>query len=277
MWGLLLGMALSVTLHPMRIGVILIVVSRPRPVQNLLTYWLGCMMLSVTYLLVPLMAVHVIPTFASFTKNLATPGTVANSTARHIEFGMGVVALSIAALMAVRFSARQRAHLPTPGGDTSTLVLDSNTPTAISWLLGRPATGGGRHRAQKAPTAGGSAIRRLLGRAHNAWENGSLWVSLVISIAMSPTLDAVLLIVAIIVASGAAIGTQVSAAIAFVVVMLAVEEIVLASYLVTPAKTQAVVRLLHDWGRAHRRKVLVAIFAVVGVSLVAYGMGFAGG
>jgi hypothetical protein len=122
-------------------------------------------------------------------------------------------------------------------------------------------------------TAGGSAIRRLLGRVRNAWENGSLWVSLVISIAMSPTLDAVLLLVAIIVASGAAIGTQVGAAIAFVFVMLAVEEIVLASYLITPAKTQAVVRLLHGWVRAHRRKVLLAILAVGGVSLVAWGMG----
>jgi hypothetical protein len=33
------------------------------------------------------------------------------------------------------------------------------------------------------------------------------------------------------------------------------------------------VQLLHDWARAHRRKVLVAMFAVVGVALVAQGMG----
>ena len=76
-------------------------------------------------------------------------------------------------------------------------------------------------------------------------------------------------------ASGAAIGTQVSAAIAFVVGMLAVVEITLVSDLATPAKTQAVPRLLHDWARAHRRQVLVAIFAVVGVTLVANGMGIA--
>lgn len=72
--------------------------------------------------------------------------------------------------------------------------------------------------------------------------------------------------------SGASTGTQVSAAIAFVVGMLAVVEITLAGYLVTPAKTQAFVQLLHDWARAHRRKVLVAMFAVVGVALVAQGM-----
>ncbi|MGH3552189.1 MAG: GAP family protein, partial [Mycobacterium sp.] len=148
--------------------------------------------------------------------------------------------------------------------NASTLVPDSDTPPVISRLLGR---------GQDVPAEGGSAIRRLLGRAHDAGESGSLWVSWVIGLAMAPALDGVLLIVAIVVASGAAVGVQISAVIVFILGMFAVEEIMLASYLVTPAKTQAVVRLLHDWARAHRRKVLVAIFAVVGVSLVAYGMG----
>jgi Sap, sulfolipid-1-addressing protein len=216
-------------------------------------------------LVVPLTLLHVTPMFRSFAQDLASPAT--SSTVRHIQIGMGVLALSIAALMTVRSLTRprQRAQLPTPGGNTSTLVLDSNTPTAISRLLGR---------AQDAPTEGGSAIRRLLGRAHNAWENGSLWVAFVIGFGLGgPPLDGLPFLLAIIVASGAAIGTQVSATIAFVVGMLAVVEIVLVSYLATPAKTQAIVQLLHDWALAHRRQVLVAVFAVVGVSLVARGMG----
>ncbi len=143
-------------------------------------------------------------------------------------------------------------------------MLDSNTPTAISRLLGR---------AQDAPTEGGSAIRRLLGRAHNAWENGSLWVALVIGLGSTPPPLLVLFVDTTIVASGAAIGTQVSAAIAFVVGMFAVVEITLVSYLATPAKTQAVLRPLHDWARAHRRKILIAMCTVGGVWLVAYGVG----
>jgi hypothetical protein len=268
-----LVVALVVALHPVRLGVILLMVSRPRPMQSLLAFWVGCLTLSATFLLVPLMVLHVTPMFSSFTKDMATPGTAAGSTVRHIQIGMGVFALSIAALIAVRFVARQRARPPTPGGNTSTLVLDSNTPTAISRLLGRPATGGGRHRAQNAPTAGGSAIRRLLGRAQNAWENGSLWVALVIGLLMGPAPDTLLFVLGIIVTSGAAIGTQVIAAVAFVAGSLAVVEIIPACYLVTPAKTQAVVRLLHDWARAHRPQVLTAIFTVVGVWLVAYGTG----
>jgi hypothetical protein len=55
--------------------------------------------------------------------------------------------------------------------------------------------------------------------------------------------------------------------------MHAVVEIMLVSYLATPAKTQAGLRLLHDWARVHRRKILVAMFAVGGLSLVANGMG----
>jgi len=261
MWSSLLVLAVLLTIHPVRLGVILLVTSRPRPMQNLLAYWLGCVTVSFVYLLIPLMVLHAIPTIASFTKDIANPAV--NSTARHIEIGMGVLALSIAALMALRFAARQRAQ-PTPGGNTSTLVLESNTPTAISRLLGP---------AQDAATEGGSAIRRLLSRARNAWENGSLWVAFVIGLAMGPSADGLLFVLAIIVASGAAIGTQVSAAIAFVIGMLAVEEIILVINLATPAKTQAVLRRLQDWAWAHRRKVLVAIFAVVGVSLVAQGMG----
>jgi hypothetical protein len=263
MWSSVLVLAVLAALNPVRLGLALLVISRPRPVQNLLAFWVGCLIVSVAYLLVPLMLLHLTPMFSPFADDLATPATVASSTVRHIQIGMGMLALSIAALMTVRFLTRQRAHLPTPGANTVTLVLDPNTSTAISRLLGR---------AQDPATEGGSAIRRLLGRAYKAWENGSSWIALLIGLGSGPSPDGVLYVLAIIVPSGAAIATQVSAAIAFVVGMLAVVEIMLASYLATPAKTQAAVRLLHDWARAHYRKVLVAVFAVAGVTLVAQGM-----
>jgi hypothetical protein len=262
-WSSVLALALLAALNPLRLGLALLVISRPRPAQNLLAFWVGCLIVSLSDLLVPLMALHFTPMFNSFVHDVGTPGTVASSTVRHIQIGGGVLALSIVVLLTLRFSARQRAHLPTPGANTSTLEPESNTSTATSRLLGR---------GQDAPMEGGSAIRRLLGRAHNAWENGSLWVAFVIGLVSGPSLEGVVYVLAIIVPSGASTGTQVSAAIAFVVGMLAVVEITLAGYLVTPAKTQAFVQLLHDWARAHRRKVLVAMFAVVGVALVAQGM-----
>jgi hypothetical protein len=262
MWGAVLGLAFMAALNPVRLGLTLLVISRPRPVQNLLAYWVGCLIGCIPAVVVPLTLLHVTPMFTSFTQGLA-----ASPTQRHIRFGMGVLALSIAVLITVRSLARrrQRAHLPAPVGNTSALVLDSNTRPAISRLLGH---------AQDAPTEGGSAFRRLLGRVRNTWENGSLWVALVIGMGfggVDPNVG--LLLLAIIVASGAAIGTQVSAAIAFVVVTLAVVEITLASYLATPAKTQAVLQLLHDWALDHRRKILVAMCTVGGVGLVVANMG----
>ena len=272
MWGSLLVLALLITLHPVRLGVILLMISRPRPLQNLFAYWAGCAIAGLYSLLLPLVVLHVTPMFDSFVINFANP--TANSTFRHIEIGMGALVLVIAAVLGVRFATRQpghprnrhSAHQAASDGGTSTLVLDSNTPTAISRLLGTP---------PDAATEGGSVVRRLLRRVRSAWENGSVWVAFVIGVAMGPSLDGVVFVLAIIVASGASFGVQITAAITFVIAMLAVEEVILVSHLVRPAKTQAFLRRLHDWALAHRRKLLVAILAVVGVSLMAQGMGAA--
>jgi Sap, sulfolipid-1-addressing protein len=264
MWSTLLVLALLAGLDPIRLGWTLLVVSRPRPIQNLFAYWVGTMTVSVLLILGPLMLVNATPKFNSFTDNLAT-----NPTFRQIQTGLGVLVLSVVAVMVVRSLARrrQRALVSTPSGAGSTLVLDSNTPTASSPLPVH---------AQDAATEDGSAIRWLLGRARNAWENGSLWVSFVIGVGCVPPIDGTIFILAIAVTSGAELGTQLIAAIVFVVGTLVVVEIMLIGYLAVPAKTEAMLRLLHNWALAHRRHVLFAIFAVVGVSLVAHGTGIVG-
>src|SRR4051794_28583739 len=166
MWSSVVGLALLAGLNLVRLGLTLLVIARPRPVRNLLAFCAGCLTGAIPVVVVPLALLNVTPMFASFTQGSASPAT--DSTVRHIQLGMGALALSIAALMTVRLLTRRRqqASLPIPRGTTSTQVLDSK-PTAISRLLSR---------AQDAPTEGGSPIRRLLRRAHNAWENGSLWV-----------------------------------------------------------------------------------------------------
>ncbi|HZU46620.1 MAG TPA: GAP family protein [Mycobacterium sp.] len=265
MWSSLLALTVLAALNPVRLGVTILVISRPRPVKNLFAYWVGCLIPSVPYMLVPLMVLHITPMFKSFTHDLASPTTVVGSTVRHIQIGMGALALTMAALMVVRFLARPREPLPRSGGNTSTVVQDSNTPTAISRLLGR---------ARDSPTEEASVIRRLVRRVHKAWEKGSLWLAFVIGIGFGPPApEEVVYVLAIVVASGAGAATQVSAALVFVIGMLAAVEITLVSYLLTPAKTQAIVQRLHDWARAHRRKILVAMCIVAGVSLMANGIG----
>ena len=272
MWSSVLLLSLPAALNPARLAITLLLASRPRPVQNLFACWLGNLASCIPVVVVPLTLLHVTPMFDFVSDDLAR-----SSTVRHIQAGMGVVFLSIVTLMTVRSLQRRRAQPRTPGGggrhrfrpgnaDTSTVVLASTMPPAISRLLGR---------AQDARTEDRSAFRRLLSRAHNAWENGSLWVALVGGFANPPAPDATVLILAIIVASGATIGTQLVAAIVFVIGVLAVVEITLVSYLAAPAKTEAMLQVLHEWTLAHRRNIVMAMLAVAGVSLVASGIGSA--
>src|SRR5258708_38125729 len=114
MGGEVLGVALLVSLNPMLLGFILLVISRPRPVQNLLAFWVGCLIVNVPAFLVSLMVLHLVPTFASVARDLATPDP--GSTVQPLQLGTGVLALLIAALMAVRLWVRQRANEPAPDG-----------------------------------------------------------------------------------------------------------------------------------------------------------------
>ncbi|KUI06091.1 GAP family protein [Mycobacterium sp. IS-3022] len=254
MWSSLLGLAFLVAINPVLLAVILLMISRPRPVRNLLAYWVGGMIVYLCSLLIPLMVLHLIPAFASFSHEMTVPATSASATARHIQLGTGMLMLLIAAVITVRSFARERASVPTP---------DGNTPTATSPLgpLGAAADDDG------------SAIRRFLGRLQNAWDNGSLWVAFVFGLLGLPPPLLVLFVGATIVGSGAALGTQVFAVVVFVVAVFSVVEIALLSYLFAPARTQAVLQPLHDWALAHRRHVLVAIFTLVGLFSVAKGIG----
>ena len=264
MWGSLLALALVGMLNPVRLGVTVQVSSQPRPVPNLFAYWIGSLTMGIPAVVIPLIVLHA--SLNSYSQVWATPGS--NPVVRYIQIGLGALALATAAAITVRSLARRRQlGLSAAGGDGGpVLVLDSASPGSDQ------AAPDPRH---DAATQSGSALRRLLERAHDAWEKGSLRVSWAIGLLMGPAPDVVLFALAIIVASGAAIGTQVVAAVVYVVGVLAVVEIILVSYLISPARTQAALRRLHDWTSAHRRKLLVAILTVIGASMLAHGLGIA--
>lgn len=244
MWTSLLVLALVGMLNPVRLGVTLLVSSAPRPVHSLFAYWLGSLTVGIPALVVPLLVLHFTPVLRTFTHDWATP--TASPTVRHIQIGLGVLALSAAAVL-TGHSLRRRTAPADP-------TRPPDEPGAA------------------VPGEGGSTIRGLLGRLGTAWEKGSLWVAWVIGLLVGPAPDVIVFALAIIVASGAAIHTQVVAAVGYVVGMLAVVETILVSYLATPAKTQAALRVLHNWASAHRRQLLVAVLAVLGVSMLAHGI-----
>lgn len=253
MWSSVAVLALPIALDPVRLGVNLLLISRPRPAQNLLVYWMGCVSASLLLLMVPLLALHF--TDSSFVHDLANPRTAASSTLRTIQVVMGALLLVVAVVVAARLVARKRAQ-----------DVDRADPDASPiWKL--------LQRGKDAPAEGGSLGQRLLGRAHNAWESGALWVAAVIGFWAGPNPSLVLFALAAILASGAAIGTQIGTAVIFIVVSLAVVEIVLLCNVITPARTHEVLLRVHDWVRSYRSRIVVAILTLVGLALVAQGAG----
>ncbi|MDR3661828.1 MAG: GAP family protein [Mycobacterium sp.] len=249
MWSSVAVLALPIAFDPVRLGVNLLLISRPRPAQNLLVYWVGCVTASVMLLLLPLLALHF--TDLAVVHDLANPRTTASATMRHVQVFVGVLLLIIAAVMAARVVARKRS----PDADIS----------PIAKLL---------RRGQDAPAEGASAGQRLLARAHHAWESGALWVAAVIGFWAGPNPSLVLFALTTILASGAAIGAQVGVAMVFIAVSLAVVEVVLLCNVVTPAKTQAALRKVHDWVGGYRQQIVVAILTLVGLAFVAQGAGW---
>ncbi len=258
MWGAILMVTFVAAVDPVRLAVTLLMISRPRPMSGLLAYWVGCVMASVPSVLVPVLVLYYVPVFRPFTEGLANTimGALSSTTGRHVQLGMGALALVVAALMAVRYAARQRAQLPVTVGP-SALMTQPRHP--VFYLFGRAADPSRRNE---------SAIWRLLLRAHTAWENGSSRMAFVIGLFSGPPPLEMLVLVTAVVASGAALGMQVTAAVGFVIGMLAVIEFILVSHLAVPAKTEAMMQRLHEALRANQRWVFVALSAGMGSWMV---------
>ncbi len=112
----------------MRLGIALLLISRPRPMRNPLAHWLGGMATGITAAL----GLLTLPRDVAPMIFQHMTAAAASSTARHIQIASGLIALSIAALIPVGLSARQRAQLAMCGGGPSAAVLPPSTPTAVS-------------------------------------------------------------------------------------------------------------------------------------------------
>jgi len=240
MWGLVLFFAFTAAQDPVRIGIVVLLISRPRPMPNLLAYWLGLKAMGFG---AALAALFLLRDFILSVTRVVT-SAARNPVVPPIQIALGVVALSTAAMLAAPSSMRQAAYALVPGGDPSAQVLQPKTPTVFSRL----------------------SWRRLL-------EDGSPRMAFVFGLGTATPPIEFWGAMMVIVASGAGAGAQVIAALVWILVAYAIAEIPLVSYLASPAKTQAVVMRLHDWLRAHGRPIFVLVLGVVGVLMVAKGVG----
>jgi hypothetical protein len=240
MWGAVLLFALAAAQDPVRIGIMACLISRPRPMPNLLAYWLGLMASGFGGALAALFLLHDL--MLPVTRVVTSAAT--NPVVPLIQIVLGVLAISTAAMLAAPSSVRQVALAPMSGGNPSALVLQPKAPTVFSRL----------------PLSGLLKPR-------------SLRMAFVAGLCTSTQIVEFWGAMTVILASGAGAGTQVSAALMFSLVAFAIVEIPLISCLVSPAKTHAVVMQLQDWLRAHRRPIFVFFLGVVGVWMVTKGVG----
>lgn len=101
-------MALAAMIDPLRIGVTVLVISRPRPVLQLLAFWLGSLTMG---LAVGLGALFLLRGFALDLMQ-EVPGAGGGSNVAIVQIGVGVLALLIAALIAMGFPRRTQAPKP---------------------------------------------------------------------------------------------------------------------------------------------------------------------
>lgn len=258
MWGTVAVFALGAAVDPGRLGIAVLLVSRPRPMVKLFAFWLGGMAGGAAAALGVFILMRDFALMVAQTVSAAA----ASSTTRHIEIAVGVLALLIAGVIARRpgaaahygsdedaresLWARLRGRIPTLRGDASVLVLQGRTRTAFS---------------------------RFSARAEDLPESRSLLVAFTAGLGMAlPPVEYAAAITSIL-ASGVGAGAQVSAALMFTVVSFLIVEIPLVSHLAKPARTQAVTLQLYTWMRGRRRQIAAAVTTVLGAMLLAAGMG----
>jgi hypothetical protein len=245
MWATVMVLALLTAMEPVRIGMAMFLISGPRPMLNLLAFWIGGMATGMAGAMIVLVLLRDLASTAMQGMIAAAGSIFANSLAGHIKIGVGVVALLLAASIATGLTIRHRAPTPVLVVEPSALV--PTTPTVFS---------------------------RLASRTKDALGVGFPWVAFIagLSSAGPPPVEFMFALTAIL-ASGTAIGTQVSAAVTYMIVMLTIVELPLLCYLARPAKTEAMMLSLRDWLRARSRQILAFCVAAAGVGLVANGMG----
>ncbi|AWT51383.1 GAP family protein [Mycolicibacterium smegmatis] len=267
MWSDVVGLGFFTALNPMLLGFILLVISRPRPVPNLLVFWLGCLIVNVPMMFVPLAALHLVPSFTELARDLTTPEP--GSSIQPFQLGTGIFAVAVAVLLAVRSGVKRRTPEPVTAGGVPDASDGATTVLVLDHASDPPPTGALKNAANKLS----SKVRGFLQRIRDAWENGSLWVSLLFGLGYALPPPLALLVVTIIAGEGASVGTQIAAVAVFIFTMLAVLEIVLLTYVVAPTKTQAVLEPVHEWSHNHRQLILIVLFAVVGIWQMTTGLG----
>ena len=231
-------LSLLAAVDPVRIGITAMLIARPRPMLNLFAFWVGGIAAGIAVPVIVLYALRDITLSAMrvWVSSSGSPIVV------YVQVAIGVLAVSLAVLLAVRLATRQRAPAPaSDGGSAALLPQPESKPRGLS-------------------------IRERL-------ERNSLATAFVAGLALAtPPVEYIAAIIAIVTVEPT-VATQFAAALGFTLVAFTVVEVPLVTYLLAPAQTLAVVQRMNGWISERRDAIPTVVVAVVGVLLVAGGIG----
>ena len=240
MCGAVLVLSLLAAVDPVRVGIMALLISRPKPMRNLVAFWLGGLAAGIGAALAVLLFLR------KFTLSVMRVVVSATSSpiAAYAQLTIGALAVFFAGRMVARLWTRKRQPLPMSAGDSSVLLQEPNTPPTSSRLS-------------------------LWG-----WLEGeSVWVPFVAGAALATPPVEYMAAILEIVASEPAAPAQVGAALMFTVVAFTVVEVPLITFLTAPTQTLAVVRRLNDWLSERRQAIPGLVFGVLGFLLMFSGVG----
>jgi Sap, sulfolipid-1-addressing protein len=231
-------MGIAVIFEPVRIGLAVLMLNRPRPMLQLLALLCGGLTMGVGVGLTVLFILR------------ATPLAGADGfTVPNVQIAIGLLVLLVAVVLATDISARQFTRGPftraAVGGDSGVGAIEPTPP---------------------------SGLEKLSTHARNLLQGSSLWVAGVSGLGTALPSANYMAAMAVILASGAAPAAQAGALLTFNVVAFTLVEVPLVSYLVAPDKTRAAMAALHSWIRSRRRRDVAAVVAAGGCFMLALGM-----
>lgn len=238
MWTTVLVLAIAVNFEPTRIGLVPLMLVRPRPLLQLFAFLSGCLAMTFSVGLLVLFVFHKSP--------LGTD----KSNGAVIQLIVGAIALVVAAILASNLTFRRNSGEP---------VASATTPDTVG--------------AAELATTAPRAIDRMSMMVKKTLQKGnSPWFAALVGLGVGlPSVDYMAILI-VIGASGAAPLAQAAALVTFLVIGHAVVAIPLASYLVSPARTSDAVARFQTWIQARTRREFAVLLTIIGLLMIGIGI-----
>ena len=239
MWSTALLMGMLAGFDPVRVGLVVFMLSRPRPLPLLVAFFIGGFGIN--------LIVGAVVLFVLQDAGGATRG----SAAGHIEIAIGLFALLVGAAVVSGLPAQLHRWVRTKRrADTEPRELRTGPP-GLEQVPGFT----------KLPTAVQAAL-----------QNGSVWVAWVLGLCQGMPTAFYLAAIAAMLGSRAGVGSQIAALLLFNVLGFVMAEIPIVSLRAWPEATRARVDQFYGWITSHHRLGVGTVAGVVGSFFVILGV-----